>query len=229
MRTTPVMPKKGKPEPIAPTPAPPPKYTSAAANQALAGMSQYDIELRNRLPRNYPGQLTDTLAEHFRNVYGDSQESLGFLVGRGPNPYNHNWSAPPVPGPSNPFPNAAAYSGAAAGPVGSAAYAGHSANLGPTHLPHAPVVPVKAAYDPMIDPYDAVPAWRRDLEDYTGAGRVYTEAETLGFFKDAAAGFDFNEEGEAALEDAMVTIGIQKQGDTFPEYVCTFLSMFFFI
>jgi len=144
------------------------------------------------------------------NAYGDSDESLGFLAGRGANPYN--WDKPAIAGPSNSVAGAGAYPGAGS-------HAGHSAHLGPTNLPHVPVVPVKSYGDPMPGSDDGMPAWRRGLEDYSGGDRVYTEAETLGFFKDAAAGYDFNEEGEAALEEAMITIGIKNQGDTFPEYV----------
>lgn len=134
------------------------------------------------------------------NSYGDDADGLGFLLGRQPNPYA--WAA----------------SSAAAGPSKTAPAAGHTANLGPTGLPNGAAA---SAADPfglgLMDPDsdDGQPYYRRGMEDYAGGNRVYTEAETLSFFNDAAAGFDFNEEGEAALDDAMVTIGIKNQGDVF--------------
>lgn len=166
--------------------------------------SQAWAELRKNLLTGYPGQGVD--ASGRMNAYGDSEASISFLAGRGPNPYS--WSA----------------SSAAAGPSRSlatgAGHAGHSAVLGPTGLAptselYAPVKP----YGYSSDDDAGIPLWRRGLEEYSGGDRVYTEAETLSFFKDAAAGYDFNEEGEKALEEALVTIGLEKQGDIFPGYV----------
>jgi hypothetical protein len=144
------------------------------------------------------------------NSYGDDSEGLAFLAGGGANPYA--WGKAPAAGPSG---------------SNSAAGAHHNANLGPTGL----AVPAAGAnqdpYGTLYDSDDEMPfAFREGIEEYSGGHRVYTEAETLSFFNDSVAGFDFSEEGEKALDEGLVTIGLEKLQITSPgKLFCHFFSL----
>jgi len=115
-----------------------------------------------------------------------------------------------------------------AGPSASTAPVRHTADLGPTLIPNATGANGNLLDVDMVDMVgevedegevsdggieEGMPDWRRGIEDNSGGDRVYTEAETLSFFDEAAAGYDFDEKGEAALEEGMVTIGLDIQGD----------------
>lgn len=130
------------------------------------------------------------------NPYGDDAETTAFLAGKGPNPFA--WGA-----------------SAAAGASSSTAAQKHTANLGPTGLSAYATAPAGASQANFMGPRFDSP----DSDDYPGTHltHAYNEQETLKFFQDAATGYDFNEEGEAAMEDALATIGLEKQGDYLKE------------
>lgn len=78
----------------------------------------------------------------------------------------------------------------------------HTAKLGPTGfiVPTAPLAnPVPA---PTLD-RTLQQSFHRGPEEKPEGHRLNREEETLRFFNDAAAGYDFDKEGEAALQEAL--------------------------
>lgn len=193
-------PKPPKKEAKPPTPTPSAlKYQHSNMMQSSTAQYAHMLSGKSRAT-TYPSQSVDGSAGI--NAYGDSEDSMGFLAGRGAF-LLQSGATYVTAGPSNLSAVTSGYR--------------HTANLGPTGL-----APASDLYKPLGShnywpSEDAeVPAWRRGLEDYSGGERIYTEAETLSFFKDAAAGYDFNDEGEKAIDEALVTIGLEQQGDSFP-------------
>jgi hypothetical protein len=104
----------------------------------------------------------------------------------------------------------------------------HTANLGPTGLRGPGVDPAMAGYSSEDD----VPGWGRrpqgfGMGEFEGGelGGIATEADVHSFFETAAEGYDFSEEGEAALDEALTTLGMEKRGDTLPKYVHPFSGL----
>lgn len=136
------------------------------------------------------------------NAYGDDAAGMAYRTGGGANPFD--W-------------------GPAAGPSTSAAGTKHTAILGATGLPAGgglyPDIDMGMGDSDNDDIYAR--SFRYGAGDEYGAGyggaHTYTEEEAMKFFDDATTGFDFNEEGEAAMEEALTTVGLEATNTKFPK------------
>lgn len=122
------------------------------------------------------------------DAYGDDVARMNYLAGRGP--ANFGWG------------------------TGTASSSRHTANLGPMARGMAALVDSDD---------DDMPDWDRAAGALLGTDirglRMpdQLEGEEHNYFAEATVGFDFNEEGNAALEEGLATIGLKEKGDIFPK------------